>query len=148
MRRDLATRWGGTEHDSYIPPSLHPHPHHLLISFYDLGITTLIQVVYIFEEPGHSSSYKIVCALSELRSGCTSVQFDQSLQGTLWIAKDPSVFRRIDPWLSTAKTLIRLCGCQGCSESSLGAHVILLENAMPRFILPSYIIYTMAFQDL
>ena len=28
--------------------------------------------------------------------------------------------------MRTAKTLIRLGGCQGCSESSLGAHTIVL----------------------
>ena len=39
---------------------------------------------------------------------------------TLWVAKDPSFF------MQTAKTLIRLGGCPGWSESSLGAHAILL----------------------
>ena len=37
-----------------------------------------------------------------------------------WVAKDPSFFM----W--TAKTLIRLGGCAGCTESSLDAQVFLL----------------------
>ena len=38
---------------------------------------------------------------------------------TLWASKDPSHFRR------TVHTLIKLRGCAGWSESSLGAHAIL-----------------------
>ena len=33
-------------------------------------------IVLDFIEPGHSISYKIACAPSELRSVCNSVQYD------------------------------------------------------------------------
>ena len=46
----------------------------------------------------HSISYKIACAPREDSDHCTYVQSDQSLQGTLRVAKDP---KRIQ-----AKTLI------------------------------------------
>ena len=42
-------------------------------------------------EPGHSIFYKIACASSLDRSAYTSVQSDQSSQGTLWVAKDPKM---------------------------------------------------------
>ena len=61
-------------------------------------------------EQGQSISYKLAFACSE-----------------------DSVFVVHQPWLYTecpAKTLTRLCGCSGWSESSLGAHAILQGNAV------------------
>ena len=60
---------------------------------------------------------KWVCAQRRLRSACASAQSDQSL----CCPHEES----LGPWLSierTAKTLIRLGGCPGWSESLLGAH--------------------------
>ena len=60
-----------------------------------------------------------LCAHQRLRSIWASVQSDQSLLHE----------EDLDPWLSlehTAKTLIRLGGCPGWSESLLGAQLILL----------------------
>ena len=61
-----------------------------------------------------------MCAKRRLRSACASAQSDQSLR---FLSEDA-----LDPCLPTerpAKTLIRLRGCAGWSESSLGAHVSL-----------------------
>ena len=60
---------------------------------------------------------KWVCAQRRLRSAWASVQSDQSLRCALngWLRTQ--VF-----FMRTAKTLIRLGGCPGWSESSLGAH--------------------------
>ena len=60
---------------------------------------------------------KWVCAQRRLRSAWASAQSDQSLR-----CPHEETF---GPWLPierTAKTLIRLGGCPGWSESSLGAH--------------------------
>ena len=56
-----------------------------------------------------------LCTQRRLRSA----QSDQSSLCTQWVAKDPILM-----W--TAKTLIRLGGCQGWSESLLGTDDILL----------------------
>ena len=60
---------------------------------------------------------KWVCAQRRLRSAWTSAQSDQSLRCALngWLRTQAFFIR-------TAKTLIRLGGCAGWSESSLGAH--------------------------
>ena len=59
---------------------------------------------------------KWLCAQRRLRSAWASAQSDQSLRcAPHWVAKDPSFFMR------TEKTLIRLGGCPGRSESSLCA---------------------------
>ena len=62
---------------------------------------------------------KWVCAQRRLRSAWASAQSDQSLRcpQTLWETLSPSL-----PFERTVKTLIRLGGCPGWSESSLGAH--------------------------
>ena len=65
---------------------------------------------------------KWLCAQRRLRSAWVSAQSDQSSPCAQWVAKDPS-FLHAD---RTAKALNRLGGCPGCSESSLGAHAILL----------------------
>ena len=62
-----------------------------------------------------------MCAQRKLRSAWASAQSDQSLR----CPHEES----LGPWLPierTAKTLIRLGGCPGWSESSLGAQAILL----------------------
>ena len=61
-----------------------------------------------------------MCAQRRLSSAWASTQSDQSLRCPLE--------EILDPYLSikrTTKTLIRLGGCPGWSESSLGAHGIL-----------------------
>ena len=64
-------------------------------------------------EPPHEKTNKMIFAPSEYS--------DQSLQCPPEESLDPKL-----PIKRTAKTLIRLCGCSGWSESSLGAHAILL----------------------
>ena len=62
-----------------------------------------------------------LCAQQRLRSAWTSAQSDQSLCCPHEEALGPQL-----PIERTAKTLIRLDGCPGWSQSSLGAKVILL----------------------
>ena len=64
---------------------------------------------------------KWVCAQRRLRSAWASAQSDQSSLCAQWVALRTQSF-----FMRTAKTLIRLGGCPGWSESSLGAHAILL----------------------
>ena len=62
-----------------------------------------------------------MCAQRRLRSAWASAQSDQSLRCALnGQLRTPAFLMR------TAKTLIRLGGCPGWSESSLGAHALLL----------------------
>ena len=77
----------------------------------DKGSETIIDPQF---EPPHDKTNKMtVCP--------ASTQSDQSLYCALiWKLRTQGSFMR------TAKTLIRLGGCRGWSESSLGAHVILL----------------------
>ena len=68
-------------------------------------------------EPVSSIRYKLVCAYSE--------DSNQSVHPHSVISLSFLHEQMLDPWLSTErlfKTLIRLCGCAGCSESSMGAH--------------------------
>ena len=60
---------------------------------------------------------KWVCAQRRLRSAWASAQSDQSLRCAL-----SGYLRAQAFFMRTAKTLIRLGGCPGWSESSLGAH--------------------------
>ena len=62
-----------------------------------------------------------VCAQRRLRSAWASAQSDQSLRCPHEEALDPKLSIK-----RTVKTLISLGGCPGWSESSLGAHAILL----------------------
>ena len=62
-----------------------------------------------------------MCAQRSLRSAWASAQSDQSLRCPHEESLGPYL-----PIECTAKTLIRLGGCPGWSESSLGAHAILL----------------------
>ena len=62
-----------------------------------------------------------MCAHRRLRSAWASTQSDQSLRCPHEESLGPYL-----PTKCTAKTLIRLGGCPGWSESSLGAHAILL----------------------
>ena len=62
-----------------------------------------------------------MCAQRRLRSAWASTQSDQSLRCTHEESLGPKLGIQ-----HTAKTLIRLGGCPGWSESSLGAHAILL----------------------
>ena len=62
-----------------------------------------------------------MCAQRRLRSACASAQSDQSLRCPHEETLGPQL-----PIEHTAKTLIRLGGCPGWSESSLGTHAILL----------------------
>ena len=64
---------------------------------------------------------KWVCAQQRLRSVWASAQTDQSLRCVLNGKLRTQAF-----FMWTAKTLIRLGGCPGWSESSRGAHAILL----------------------
>ena len=64
---------------------------------------------------------KWLCAQRILRSAWPSAQSDQSLHCALSGQLRTQTF-----FMRTAKTLIRLGGCPGCSEPSLGAHAILL----------------------
>ena len=76
---------------------------------------------------------KWVCALWRLRSACASAQSEQSSLCTQWVAKDPSFFH--------AETLIRLGRCPGWSESSLGAHAILLVlSCVAHFFFAPYVL--------
>ena len=60
---------------------------------------------------------KWVCTQRRLRSAWASAQSDQSLRCPHWVTLCPLL-----PFERTAKTLIRLGGCPGWSESSLGTH--------------------------
>ena len=60
---------------------------------------------------------KWVCAQRRLRSACASAQSDRSLR-----CPHEEPLGLYLPIERTAKTLIRLGGCPGWSESSLGAH--------------------------
>ena len=60
------------------------------------------------------------CAQRRLTSACASVQSDQSLRCVLNVQMRTQCF-----FMRTAKTLIRLGGFSGWSESSMGAHIIL-----------------------
>ena len=62
-----------------------------------------------------------MCAQRRLRSAWASAQSDQSLRCPPEETLCPTL-----PTERTTKTLIRLGGCPGWSESSLGEHVILL----------------------
>ena len=64
---------------------------------------------------------KSLLAQRRLRSALASAQSDQSLRCALNEKLRTQAFL-----MRTAKTLIRLWGCPGWSESSLGAHAILL----------------------
>ena len=72
-------------------------------------------------EPPHDKTNKMMCAQRRLRSAWASAQSDHSLHCSHEETLGPQL-----PIERTAKTLIRLCGCPGWSESSLGTHVILL----------------------
>ena len=74
-----------------------------------------------------------MCAQRRHRSACASAQSDQSL---CCLPEDI-----LDPWLCPAKTLIRLRGCAGWSESSLNAHAHLYELLWP----DSNLIYDLSF---
>ena len=80
----------------------------------------MLQLVF---EPPHDKTNKMTCALRRLRSAWASAQSDQSL-------RCPHAWRNIGRLRSdrpdAVNTLIRQAGCPGWSESSLGAHVILL----------------------
>ena len=69
----------------------------------------------------HDKTNKMACAPSELRSALASAQSDQSLRCPHEESLGPQL-----PTERTGKTLIRLGGCPGWSESSLGAHAMLL----------------------
>ena len=72
-------------------------------------------------EPLRDKTNKMTVAQRRLRSAWASAQSDQSLRCTLnGLLRTQALFMR------TANTLIRLGGCPGWSESSLGAHAILL----------------------
>ena len=59
-----------------------------------------------------------ICTRRRFRSACTITQSDQNLHcAKLWWPTVHSFF------VQTRKTLIRLCGCAGWSESSTGAYV-------------------------
>ena len=72
-------------------------------------------------EPWQDKTNKMMCAQRSPRSTCTSAQSDQSLCCELSGKPRTQGF-----FMRTAKTLIRLDGCPGWPESSLGAHIILL----------------------
>ena len=75
---------------------------------------------------------KWVCAQQRLRSTWASAQSDQSFRCTLNGKLRTEAF-----FMRTAKTPIRLNRCRRWSESSLGAHVILLVlSCCDSFILP------------
>ena len=67
---------------------------------------------------------KWLCAHWRLRSAWASAQSDQSLDLSLRCALSGKL-RSQAFFMRTVKTLIRLGGCPGWSESSLGAHAIL-----------------------
>ena len=72
-------------------------------------------------EPEHKKTNKMTCAQRRLWPARASTHSDQSLHCALygWL-RSQTFFRQ------TAKTLIRLAGCPGGSEASLGVQVILL----------------------
>ena len=86
------------------------HFHRLLMT---MNVKNMIMSV---NEPPRDKTTKWLCAQRRLKSAWTSAQADQSLRCALngWL-RTQAFFMR------TAKTLIRLGGCPGWSESSLGA---------------------------
>ena len=82
--------------------------------------TAIASVLHVAFEPRYSIFYKISFASSDDSDEPAHMQSDQSchcrLEATLchWLRNE-----------CPAKTLIRLCGCAGWSESSLGPHAIL-----------------------
>ena len=73
-------------------------------------------------DPRHDKTNKMtVLAQRRLRSAWASAQFDQSLRCPPEESLGPNLHIK-----RTKKALARLGGCQGWSESSLGAHAILL----------------------
>ena len=80
----------------------------------------MLWVVTVFE-PQHDKTNSDMCIQQRLRSVWASAQSDQSLRSQL-----SGKLRTQGFFMQTGKTLIRLDGCPGWSESSLGAQVILL----------------------
>ena len=78
-------------------------------------------VKFIIETTSWQNQQSGICAQRRLRSTWTSTQSDQSLRCPPEESLGPKL-----PITRTAKTLIRLSGCPGWSESSLGAHATLL----------------------
>ena len=91
-------------------PSLRKAVKHVWCVFNHLKHKQLIQS---WSEPQHDKTNNTACAPSKVSN-------HQSLLCAQQVAKDKSFF------MQTAKTLIRLGGCPGWSESSLGTHAILL----------------------
>ena len=74
--------------------------------------------------PGHSISYKIVCAPSEDTDQCTSAQSDQSLPRALVSSQGSKASS------GGQRRLISVGRCAGWSESSLGAHAALYRKCL------------------
>ena len=70
-------------------------------------------------EMSHDKTTKWVCAQQRLRSAWASAQPDQSLRCAF-----NGQLRTQGFFMRTLKTLIRLGGCPGWSESSLGTHAV------------------------
>ena len=88
------------------------------------GITFLqnkVMHVSLFEPPHDKNQQRGMCAQRRLRSAWASAQSDQSFRGPHEETLGPYL-----PIECTAKTLTRLGGCPGWSESSLDTHATLL----------------------
>ena len=82
----------------------------------DIFVSSVLLHPATLNEPRHDKPTKWVCAQRRLRSAWASAQSDQSLRCPHEETLDPKL-----PTERTAKTLIRLGGRPGWSESSLGA---------------------------
>ena len=82
----------------------------------------ILQFIYPFHDLSGlvTKPTKWLCTQRRLRSAWASAQSDQSSLCAQWVAKDPSFL------CADSDPSIRLGGCPGWSESSLGAHAILL----------------------
>ena len=89
------------------------------------SVENRLWLVYIFSDWKWAASWQNqrngMCAQRRLRSAWASAQTDQSLRCPYKVTLGPQL-----PIERTAKTLIKLDGCPGWSESSPGAHLILL----------------------
>ena len=95
---------------------------HLLLweatSLYQLSIWTKIIKVQTSEHQRHKTYLSDICAQRRFRSACAFAQSDQNLHWAHFGQPRMQSF-----FMRTMKTLIRLRGCAGWSESSMAAHV-------------------------
>ena len=102
------------------PPSIHIKARSCFRKYYSYIVSCYNDVIGLFE-PHHDKTNKMTCAASE---GSDQLGHLPSLISLLYPHEEA-----LGPWLPsecTVKILIRLSGCRGWSESSLGGQAILL----------------------